>query len=831
MVSALFLSQMISAQGTVKWTGAVNNDWTNAGNWMTVSGVPSLPPMGDNDGDQVIISGTAPIMPVVLAGDAAFAKMLVIEANASLTVQATASLLVENSETNGLENSGIFHNYGTVDIDSSYLHAMVNNAGAQIINHIGGVFSLMGGTDICGINNAGGTITNDGDFYMEYGDVSVLYNFGMITNNAGANFYARFFRDGKGIYNGLNASIINAGKLETNNGGFNPTPYADTLIVNLGSIQNADGAIFRGFSYPGNGFFNGQAATLTNEGSIRLESLGGNFFFLDNFGIIESDSLTAQAGGNAVAIYNHTGASFTNKSYLAARYNSSNQYTFVNEALLKNNPGAYMDIGTSSVFDLAELYNTSTGIVQNMGTIDLMYSSGSALLNMGIVENTGNYTFIYKAGGNSTGTNCRIENYGTFTAESSGLVDPSMGYSQQHICNYTNAFMYLHSDFVGVGQPNLMQNSGGFIKNDGYLELYTPSGRVNFRSFGSTAFNQNPDRPIILNTINGTFKTNDTLGFQNTHFPIINEGKFYLEMGSFVDVTNSGSVLKNTSTGQFFNYADFVVTMSSGGLVNQGTFTTYEGTNFNYTKMTQGINGIVDNTSTGVFHNYGRFYFREHGFNSVANEGRFINYEPANIDIGNSNGHGVYNLRTGQFTNKGFIVVNGSGADSINGSGVLNEGQFVNQGIIEVGQLSQAVGQEAVVNRAGTFLNDICGVINVKEDNLVLDESNSFTNKGVIIENGTGNSNIASNLAEGVVVNLAGGIFSIGANAGQTGTDLSIISCASCLAGGYLGIAACLIPAIPTLSQWSIIILFLSLSILGWVTFRTTGAKSTLGSK
>ena len=37
-------AQASIAANTVQWTGAVSTDWNTAGNWMTVSGTPNLPP-------------------------------------------------------------------------------------------------------------------------------------------------------------------------------------------------------------------------------------------------------------------------------------------------------------------------------------------------------------------------------------------------------------------------------------------------------------------------------------------------------------------------------------------------------------------------------------------------------------------------------------------------------------------------------------------------------------------------------------------------------------------------------------------------------------------
>ena len=268
--------------------------------------------------------------------------------------------------------------------------------------------------------------------------------------------------------------------------------------------------------------------------------------------------------------------------------------------------------------------------------------------------------------------------------------------------------------------------SGPMLSNEGYMEFYGGKQNWSGRMW-----------PTIFNGMNGQFTARDTFIVMTTTTFVQNFGDFTFEEGTYIEASNLGNV--------------------------------------------------VINESSGIFHNHAGFTIRRVGSSGFTNHGIFYHHETAELDYGYAGGNGVLNSGTGIFTNYGMIRTNVSGVDSIRGDGVNNSGIFHNYGLIRSGQSSIFFGGEGVRNHtSGSFTNYGCGTIDIWQDNLVLDPANGFNNYGLIIENGTGNSNILMNHNIGVVVNLNGGDFNIGNDEGtylegMNYSDLkSMISCIDC---------------------------------------------------
>ena len=228
-------------QGRVEWTGDINNNWNNPGNWLVLSGSPMLPPAKDVDGDTVIIPSTM-IAPVVMDGDSAFARKLILLDEAILTIAAGGVLIVENSFDIGLINAGLINNNGKTTIDSSYMDGVINQSTGSIINN--GIFEILEGL----------------------GDR--LKNYGTIINNASGQFLAGG-GIGKGLINYPDASITNSGDFKVE------YSHEDTLMINWGMIINHAGAAFTVDGGKGVGSILMQGSQIQNAGIFNAERSNG----------------------------------------------------------------------------------------------------------------------------------------------------------------------------------------------------------------------------------------------------------------------------------------------------------------------------------------------------------------------------------------------------------------------------------------------------------------------------------------------------------------------------------------------------------------------------
>lgn len=164
--AGLFLiSGSLSAQTTRTWTGTVNLDWFNAGNW-TPSGVPAA-----NDIVNITNGGTINLTaPVVISNQfywsGAFlsGNSLTIASNAVMTINTDTGLLLENALTNA----------GTV--------IWSNNAGGLGVLNNGGGFAGL----IANLPGALWDIQCDQTMQNSAGTTAYFYNSGMLRKSAGS---------------------------------------------------------------------------------------------------------------------------------------------------------------------------------------------------------------------------------------------------------------------------------------------------------------------------------------------------------------------------------------------------------------------------------------------------------------------------------------------------------------------------------------------------------------------------------------------------------------------------------------------------------------------
>ena len=146
------------------WTGNVNNDWENSGNWT--NGIP-------NDTIEAVIpkitSSTQPNYPIITYGQDVSAYKLTVEKNASLTIDEGALTVIGTTDNAGstailgkgkITAKGDFTNSGNINVLKGDLYIGLSNASANLNNP--GTFSI----DIGGVVNVYGNTTNSGSFLI-----------------------------------------------------------------------------------------------------------------------------------------------------------------------------------------------------------------------------------------------------------------------------------------------------------------------------------------------------------------------------------------------------------------------------------------------------------------------------------------------------------------------------------------------------------------------------------------------------------------------------------------------------------------------------------------
>lgn len=282
------------------WTGAVNTDWTNTGNWM--GGVPGASTdviIPDVTNDPVISTTTA------------VAKSIVVNSGAVLTTSNGAVLTLNNSTTQGLKNTGTVQNNGTIHIGNTATtgaNGLLNEGSFN--NSATGKLNIDRSTSI-GLYNYAGSLTNAG--VISIGANATVTGTGFqnratFNNNTGA--ILNIDRTSSiAFYNELN-TLTNTGTI---NIGANAAAGSDgidnyaTIYNNAGGQININRVAGAGIYSSGIGFVNRgtiaigtlNTGTITNHG-IYFDAILEN----ESGGTIEIDRISAALTMGQGSLYN-----------------------------------------------------------------------------------------------------------------------------------------------------------------------------------------------------------------------------------------------------------------------------------------------------------------------------------------------------------------------------------------------------------------------------------------------------------------------------------------------------------------------------------------------
>ncbi len=368
------------AQGTT-WTGAVNTDWTLAGNWS--NGVPIA--------QSVVIIPNTPNAPVLNTASAALGN-LSIQTGAKLTVGTAGILTVNGNGTQDILNEGMLTNNGTITIGnvSPIVTHFFYNTGT-FVNNVTGQFiiaQVAPNAEAAILNE--GNCTNDG--VITIGSVAAagkygILNAGPFTNSTGAQInIARVTEAGisHNSFTFVNNGNIAIGTVFNNNAKYGL--YTSAGFQNAGElrIQNVTATSIYHLSQ-----------TFTNTGTIRIGSDGIN----GTDGIDNAATFNNETGGmiyidrNTNAGIYHHGTSFNNKGLIFLNSLPVSGYTTL--------WGIYSDQPFSNAGGQIIINRVTSGIAANTNTFTNTgtVTIGNLVAAATLIANRGTGTFSNSADG------------------------------------------------------------------------------------------------------------------------------------------------------------------------------------------------------------------------------------------------------------------------------------------------------------------------------------------------------------------------------------------------------------------------------------------------
>lgn len=286
------------------WLGTVSTAWENPANWTT--GVP------DADDDVIIRSATN--QPVISATTSALAHSVLVEQNASLTINSGATLTINGSApyTSPFTLTAGLNNLGTVVNNGNLVLGSIASVGAYGILNQGtftngtGANININNSDDTALFNASGQFNNESE--LTIGDVAAvgnhgIWNDGQFRNKTGGDI--RIDRSSlRGIVNNSGTfqhdgeitigAVANVGNDGLRNKGLFVTGSCSKLLVLKGSVVNES-----------------SASSIVNEGLMQVTGSITTNNALSNFGVLKYGSRTGTVTNTYLIIENTTGTIFT----------------------------------------------------------------------------------------------------------------------------------------------------------------------------------------------------------------------------------------------------------------------------------------------------------------------------------------------------------------------------------------------------------------------------------------------------------------------------------------------------------------------------------------
>jgi hypothetical protein len=594
--------------------------------------------------------------------------------------------------------------------------------------------------------------------------------------------------EGIGIFMSSNSSCSNNGTLlignsfMVSNNGIKMYFDSDFFNFNTGVIEINNISNFDGISLTDEftNFINNGLVKVGNNGSVKRMGLITSSLSLFNnsaTGTLNIDQINGTASSQGVGIY--VNSSVTNSGIINIGTNSSlTQYGIfiASPGALTNQSGATIQINNISSYD-GILLNGSTATATNNGTIHIgnllavrsdgisMFASssftnnGTGTISINNITNTATSTGY----GMYLGTGTTFTNKGTINIGNISTVSVIGIFVTGNLINQNAGLIQINN--IVYFDAIYGSNAGTSISNSATIRIGNLSSvkRYGIYIVTSCVFNNNSGS-IEINSINST-----TAG------------------QGYGLVMTSGSTFNNNAT------------INIGNISNISQLGLYVGTSSTFNNQTLGIlkisrvglyDGIQLVGSTAIFNNAGQVKIGEHGpvnrigvlnsggqFNNqtgsllqinsittsdgiqVFNSGAALTNN-GTIHIGNVSG--VYRLgiivsTSGTFTNgaTGSLTINNLLSTAAN-EGIalrLSSGTFINNNLVDIGNLSAISRFGIAMSVSSTFTNNSSGLLHinriVSQSAISLQTTSKLNNSGTINVGNTHSINVVGIVATG----------------------------------------------------------------------------------
>ena len=488
-----FFTHKLTAQ---TWTGATNTDWQTASNWNnnavpTASGDVSIPSTKNQ--------------PVVNA--AVLAKSVLVQTNASLTINLTGTLTISTSSFNGLSNNGTVLNNGTLAIDQTMGHAINEESGSSFTNQ--GIVRIGANANIAGhgiVINTNALFSNEisGSITLDMINGDAINNAYIFTNKGTITIGGTAYIGRNGIVNTFSfnnqSGSINIDRT-SNDGIYNLNNFANRAVINVGSNNSIGGngitndhATFTNEVGTINinhtafdGIQNSSGATFTNQAFLNIGKLSNvNRFGIFNIGVFNNENglLNIDRTLGNDAILNAPSSNFTNKaliyigSVVGVNTGIENNAIFTNEsgfiyiiktniyginilsAALLTNKGQ-INIGINGFINRDGLLNRGQCVNTNTGVINIAQTFGNGIQTEGLFTNQGvlNISPLPNPGANGI-ANFANPSAATFINDACGVIDM--------VENLFNNSSFTNFGHLRINTLQLHDNSA--LTNNGIIE-------------------------------------------------------------------------------------------------------------------------------------------------------------------------------------------------------------------------------------------------------------------------------------------------------------------------------------------------------------------------
>ncbi len=727
-----------SAQ-TDSWKGGSGN-WSDSTKWSAGTPAPTSNVFIDN--------GNASVSPVTLDIQTQ-ANTLTIDSDDGLSFNNGTVLTINgNSISNAgtislnslgnytyvfIANGATLAGTGTVTMSNNFQNAVDGNSGILLTNkstiqgagQIGPHFTLANqGTINANVSGAAlqlsqessGTDTNTATMEATNGGILQLATGGSSSiNNAGGTIKAV----------GANSQVQLSGQGTTISGGTLTTSTGGTIVVPAGIGVNLNGVTNTGsLSLLNNATVN-LSGTITNGGTIQLNSAGSlTTLFTPSSATLTGAGTVTMSNNSQNAVDGNSGATLTNQSTIQGAGQIGPHFMLANQGTINANvSGAALQVSQESV---GTDTNTATMEATNGGILQLATGGSSSINNAGgTIEAAGTGSQVQLSGQGTT------INGGTLTTSSGGsiVVPAGTGVNLNGVTN-TGTFSILNNATLNL-LGNLTNNGTINVNSLGNLTLlFLPTSSVTLLGKGHVILNNNPSSAFdgtggLVLTNQSTIQGGGTIG---PHFTFTNAGTLNVTAhktlninGPFTNFNSISSALTGgtymvagtllfTSASIITNSAKITLTGPSALIANLGSINALTSLQTNTSTAAFTVTGGQQFTTTlsGNFSNAGKVMVGKNSQFKVACNASFSC--PYTQTGGMTTVDGTLNDTFGVNINGGKLFGTGTIAASVVSKASVTAGDALTKaGVLCPGTYTQNSTGSLNVQIGGTTLGTQCG--------------------------------------------------------------------------------------------------------------------------